>query len=222
MKVLFPKSIVVLSLLSLLSGTAYAQNQYGGALDNHKFLYGIHLGFTDNEFDIYSTNGGLIASQGGTLHTDGSHSHAAGFRLAVIGEARLGRCFSLRVMPGISYFSACRSRLESVRAELPLDVKFHPVRMGKLEPYLASGLSYGYDFATLRDDATTIINPLNAHDLRYTCGLGVDWYTRLVRVGVELKAGFDLLPPNTDGSDLSRHAYFHAGPTFSIGINIEA
>ena len=60
------------------------------------------------------------------------------------------------------------------------------------------------------------------HDLRYTCGLGVDWYTRLVRVGVELKAGFDLLPPNTDGSGLSRHAYFHAGPTFSIGINIEA
>jgi hypothetical protein len=173
-------------------------------------------------FDFYSTDGGLIASQGGRAHTDGSHSHAAGFRLAVIGEARLGRCFSLRVMPGISYFSACRSRLESVRAELPLDVKFHPVRMGKLEPYLASGLSYGYDFATLRDDATIIINPLNAHDLRYTCGLGVDWYTRLVRVGVELKAGFDLLPPNTDGSGLSRHAYFHAGPTFSIGINIEA
>ena len=87
MKVLFPKSIVVLSLLSLLSGTAYAQNQYGGALDNHKFLYGIHLGFTDNEFDIYSTNGGLIASQDGTLHTDGSHYNTYGFRLAVIGEA---------------------------------------------------------------------------------------------------------------------------------------
>ena len=222
MKVLFSKSIFMLSLLSFLAGVAHAQNQDNGAFTKHKFLYGIHLGYTENMFDFYSTNGGLIASQGGTLHTDGSHSHAAGFRLAVIGEARLGRCFSLRVMPGISYFSACRSRLESVRAELPLDVKFHPVRMGKLEPYLASGLSYGYDFATLRDDATTIINPLNAHDLRYTCGLGVDWYTRLVRVGFELKAGFGLLPPNTDGSDLSHHAYFHAGPTFSIGINIEA
>lgn len=218
----FQKSLGIALLCIVLSAPAYSQSQEQGGPDNHKFLYGIHLGYTENMFDFYSTNGGLIASQGGTLHTDGSHSHAAGFRLAVIGEARLGRCFSLRVMPGISYFSACMSRLESVRAELPLDVKFHPVRMGKLEPYLASGLSYGYDFATLRDDATTIINPLNAHDLRYTCGLGVDWYTRLVRVGVELKAGFDLLPPNTDGSDLSRHAYFHAGPTFSIGINIEA
>ena len=218
----FQKSLGIALLCIVLSAPAYSQSQEQGGPDKHKFLYGIHLGFTDNQFDLYSTNGGLIASQGGRAHTDGSHSHAAGFRLAVIGEARLGRCFSLRVMPGISYFSACRSRLESVRAELPLDVKFHPVRMGKLEPYLASGLSYGYDFATLRDDATTIINPLNAHDLRYTCGLGVDWYTRLVRVGVELKAGFDLLPPNTDGSGLSRHAYFHAGPTFSIGLNFEA
>ena len=222
-KVLF-RGIATLCILQLsfLAGTAHSQERDSVTMGNHKFLYGIHLGYTENMFDFYSTNGGLIASQGGRAHTDGSHSHAAGFRLAVIGEARLGRCFSLRVMPGISYFSACTSRLKSVRAELPLDVKFHPVRMGKLEPYLASGLSYGYDFATLRDDATTIINPLNAHDLRYTCGLGVDWYTRLVRVGVELKAGFDLLPPNTDGSGLSRHAYFHAGPTFSIGINIEA
>jgi hypothetical protein len=112
--------------------------------------------------------------------------------------------------------------LESVRGEVPVDVKFHPYRWGKVEPYLTSGLGYGYDFASLREDSHNYIKPLNAHDLRYTCGLGVDWYTRLVRVGVELKAGFDLLPPNTDGSGLSRHAYFHAGPTFSIGINIEA
>jgi hypothetical protein len=101
MKVLFSKSIVMISLLSLLAGAAHAQNQDNGTYENHKFLYGIHLGFTDNQFDLYSTNGGLIASQDGTLHTDGSHYHARGFRFAVIGEARLGRCFSLRVMPGV-------------------------------------------------------------------------------------------------------------------------
>ena len=220
MKVLFPKSIVVLSLLSLLSGTAYAQNQYGGALDNHKFLYGIHLGFTDNEFDIYSTNGGLIASQDGTLHTDGSHYNTYGFRLAVIGEARLGRCFSLRMMPGVSLFSALK--LESVRGELPVDVKFHPFRWGKVEPYLTSGLGYGYDFATLRDDSHNVIKPLNAHDLRYNCGLGVDWYTRYLKVGIEMKAGFGLLPPNTGSSNPGSHSYFHCGPSFTLGLNIEA
>ena len=90
--------LCVLQLL-FFTGTAHSQERDSATVGNHKFLYGIHLGYTENMFDFYSTNGGLIASQGGTLHTDGSHSHAAGFRLAVIGEARLGRCFSLRVMP---------------------------------------------------------------------------------------------------------------------------
>jgi hypothetical protein len=47
----------------------------------------------------------------------------------------------------------------------------------------------------------------------------VDWYTRLVRLGFELKAGFGLLPLGTGGSNFS---YFHSSPTFCLGINIEA
>lgn len=221
MKVFFSKSIVLLSLLSLLAGAAHAQNQDNGAFSNRKFLYGIHLGVTNNEFDLYSTHGGLIASQDGTLHTDGSNRYEYGFRFAVIGEARLGRCFSLRVMPGVSLYSTLR--MERVRGELPVDVKFNPFRWGKVEPYLTSGLGYAYDFATLRDDSHKPFNfkPLNAHDLRYTCGLGVDWYTRLVKVGLEMKAGFGLLPPDTDGVSHSSNTYFHVGPTFSIGLNIE-
>lgn len=208
--------------LSLFAGTAHSQERDSGAYENHKFLYGIHMGFTSNEFDLYSTNGGLIASQDGTLHTDGSHHYYAyGFRLAVIGEAQLGRCFSLRVMPGVSQFSACLSRLKSTRGELPVDVKFHPVRMKKLRPYLTSGIGYGYDFASLRDGGSFDIKALNAHDLRYTCGLGVDWYTRLVRVGIELKAGFGLLSPNTSGINSNSLSYFHNGTTFCLGINIE-
>ena len=235
MKVLFSKSIenvlrcaietstgcfFMLSLLLLLAGAAHAQNQDDGTWDNHKLHYGIHLGLTDNQFDLYSTNGGLIASQDGTLHTNGSHYYAYGFRLAVIGEARLGRCFSLRVMPGVSLFSALK--LESVRGELPVDVKFHPYRWGKVEPYLTSGLGYGFDFASLREESHNKIKPLNAHDLRYTCGLGVDWYTRLARVGFELKAGFGLLPPNTGAINPNSLSNFHCGPNFCLGINIEA
>ena len=216
----FQKPLGIALLCIALSATAFAQNQEQGGPDNHKFLYGIHLGFTDNQFELYSANGGLIASQDGTLHADGSHYYAYGFRLAVIGEARLGRCFSLRVMPGVSLFRALK--LENVRGELPVDAKFHPFRLGKVEPYLTSGLGYGFDFASLRDDDNTVIKPLNAHDLRYNCGLGVDWYTRYAKIGFELKAGFGLLPPNAGGSNLGSHSYFHCGPSFCLGINIEA
>ncbi|MBO4307980.1 MAG: hypothetical protein J5848_06700 [Bacteroidales bacterium] len=226
MKVLFSKSIenvlrcaiktstgcfFMIFFLSLLTGTARAQNQDSGAVDNHMLHYGIHLGFTENKVDLYS-------NQGGTLHTSEDKSfYACGFRIAVIGEARLGRCFSLRVMPGLSLFSSLK--MESVRSELPVDVKFHPFRWGKKELYLTSGLGYSFDFASRREDSHSYIKPLNAHDLRYNCGLGVDWYTRYVRVGLELKAGFGLLSPGTGGSNSS---YFHIGPTFCLGLNIEA
>ena len=227
MKVLFSKSIVMLSLLSLLAGAAHAQNQNNGTWDNHKLHYGIHLGLTDNQFKLYSAYGGIWDSQNGSFvrqddppSEDDLSYRTRGFRIAVIGEARLGRCFSLRVMPGVSLFRALK--LESVRGELPVDVKFHPYRWGKVEPYLTSGLGYGYDFATLRDDSHNNIKPLNAHDLRYTCGLGLDWYTRLVRVGFELKAGFGLLPPNTSDINPNNLSNFHCGPNFCLGINIEA
>ena len=235
MKVLFSKSIenvlrcaietstgcfFMLSLLSLFAGAAHAQIQNNGTWDNHKLHYGIHLGLTDNQFELYPDHGGLIASQDGLSSMDDRSYHARGFRLAVIGEARLGRCFSLRVMPGVSLFRALK--LESVRGELPVDVKFHPYRWGKVESYITSGLGYGYDFASLRDDSHNKIKPLNAHDLRYTCGLGLDWYTRLVRVGFELKAGFGLLPPNTSDINPNCLSNFHCGPSFTLGINIEA
>ena len=219
MKVLFSKSIAMLSLLTLLAGAAHAQKQDNGTLSDHKFLYGIQLGLTENKFDLYSTHGGLIANQNDPSSVDDRSYHARGFRFAVIGEAWLGRFFSLRVMPGVSLFRALK--LESVRGELPIDVKFHPVRKGNIEPYIASGLSYGYDFASLRNDGNTVIKPLNAHDLRYTCGLGLDWYTRIVRVGLELKAGFGLLPPNTSGINPNSLSYFPNGANFCLGLIIE-
>ena len=215
----FQKSLGIALLCIVLSAPAYSQSQEQGGPDNHKFLYGIHLGFTDNEFDLYSTNGGLIAIQNDPSSMDDRSYHARGFRFAVIGEARLGRCFSLRVMPGVSLFRALK--LESVRGEVPVDVKFHPYRWGKVEPYLTSGLGYGYDFASSREDSHNYIKPLNAHDLRYTCGLGVDWYTRYVKLGLELKAGFGLLPPNTSGINSNSLSYFNNGATFCLGLIIE-
>jgi hypothetical protein len=215
----FQKSLGIALLCIVLSAPAYSQSQEQGGPDNHKFLYGIHLGFTDNQFDLYSTNGGLIAIQNDPSSMDDRSYHARGFRFAVIGEARLGRCFSLRVMPGVSLFRALK--LESVRGEVPVDVKFHPYRWGKVEPYLTSGLGYGYDFASSREDSHNYIKPLNAHDLRYTCGLGVDWYTRYVKLGLELKAGFGLLPPNTSGINSNSLSYFHNGATFCLGLIIE-
>lgn len=243
MKVLFQgkkplvrlKGIVVLFVfqLSLLAMPAHSQVQDSGAWNNRKLLYGVHFGFTENKVDLYYT-------QGGAAHAldEGKHSfYAPGFRMAVIGDYRMRRWFSLRAMPGILLFSrnweptdvavmaspSSSYKVESVCGELPVNVKFHPIRVGKMEPYLTSGLSYSFDFSSLRDDSgNETILQLNPNNLRYECGIGVDCDTRYIRLGVELKAGFGLLSPSTGGSNLTNPFYFHSGPTFSIGINLEA
>lgn len=220
-------------LLSLLAAPAHAQTQDNGAADNKKMLYGIHLGFTENQVNLHYT-------QSGVAHAleQGNHSfYVPGVRLAVMGDLQLGRCFSLRAMPGVTLMDGkwkpdnvallalptVDYKVESVCGELPVDVKFHPFRKGNLQPYLAFGLCYSIDFAALHgnSDNESILR-LNTSDLRYTCGLGLDCDTRYLRVGVELKAGFGLLQPGTGGNDRANSLYFKGGPTFSIGFNFEA
>jgi len=233
--------LLCIFLLSFLSVPTHAQNQGQGDSDNHKLLYGLHLGFTENRVDLYHT-------QGGEVHAleEGNHSfYAPGFRIAVLTDIQLVHYLSLRVMPGVSLFGRnwepgditvlstdrhpCQPlpsvsyKVESVLGELPVDIKFHPFRMGKWQPYLCSGLSYSYDFTALRKDSGNgSIQRLNAHDLRYTCGMGLDYDTRFIKVGVELKAGFGLLPLGTDGIGYTNAFYFHSGPTVSLGLNFEA
>lgn len=200
---------------------AKAQNDSQDSYENHKVLSGVYVGFTENKVDIPRAS----------MNSNRSF-YVPGFRIAVMDEVRLGSSFSLRVMPGISVFGcnweadfadpvlhAATFKVESVCGEIPVDVKFHPFRKGCLQPYIASGLSYGYDFATLREDSgNDLIHRASPHDLRFNCGLGLDCYTRYLKVGVELKAGFRLLSPGTPSPV---DFYFQGGPAFSLGINIE-
>lgn len=235
MKVLF-RGIVMLCVfqLSFFSLSAHSQERDSSALGNHKIFYGINVGFTVNTVELYST-------LGGTAHAleEGNHTiYAPGFRMATIGEVRLGHGFSLRAMPGVTLFSSKWEptgmmlpaslqsnsyKMESVCGELPVDVKFIAMRLGKLEPYLTAGFSYKFDFASLRSDSdNSMIQPLNSHDLNVSFGYGLDWYTRYLKVGFEFKASYGLLPPRTGGSDLTDPFYFHNGHTISIGLNFEA
>lgn len=233
MKVLFSKSIVMLSLMSLLAGAAHAQNQVSATVGKHKVLYGLQVGVTINTVDLYNTSGGVAHAL-----EEGNHTiHVPGFRFAVIGEIPLNRNFSLRAMPGVSLFKSnwepgnvsvptspsTDYKVESVCGELPVDVKFIAIRWGHLEPYLISGLSYRFDFASLRNDSDAgSIQSLNAHDISFSFGCGLDWYTRYLKLGVEFKASLGLLPPHTSGGDHTNPFYFHNSNSFYIGLNIEA
>ena len=231
MKVL-SRSIVLLLVfpLSFLSGIAHAQVQDISAWDSHKFHYGVQLGFTLNTVDLYSTFSG-------TAHAleEGNHTIVTpGFRIATIGEVQLGRDLSLRVMPGVTFFSSRweptgmmlpaslvsnNYKIESVCGELPVDL-MAVARLGKLEPFLMAGLSYRFDFASMRRNSDNgTIQPLNAHDLSVTFGSGLGWYTRYLKVVFEFKARYGLLSPGNGGSD---PFYFHNSNSISLGLSFEA
>lgn len=168
------------------------------------------------------------------LDQDSGSFYAPGFRIATTFGIHLGDHFSLRVMPGVSMFSSnwrpnnfnsttlssAGYKVESVLSELPVDVKFRSFRIGKAEPYVAFGLKYRFDFASLRNDGDNgYIQPLNAHDLHYTVAWGVDWYTRWVKIGVEIKLTNEIFAPDNGGN---APFYFHNSSAFSLGISLEA
>ena len=233
MKVLF-RGIAMLCVLQwvFLSTPATAQERDSAKVGNHKVLYGLQVGFTLNTVDLYGATGGVARAL-----KEGNHTiYAPGYHIATIGEVKLGRHFSLRAMPGVSlfkrdweptgmmlpaYLQADKYKMESVCGELPVDVKA-AARLGNWEPYLTAGLSYRFDFASRRGDSDKdVIQPLNAHDLRFSFGFGVDWYTRYLKMGFEFKAGYGILPPHTEVGNHADPFFFHNGRSISIGVNIE-
>ena len=227
------KKVMMLCImqLSLLGISIHAQEH--GGLGNRKVFYGLHLGFTENRVKIgYCDADGVVHA----LQQGNSSFCASGFDVAVMYELRMGHLFSLRTMPGIALLNAKWDpdgvsviplsfdyKVESVLGELPIEVKFHPFSWGDIEPYLVSGLKYSFDFVSLRNGSDGgCVRRVNAHDLSYTCGLGLDWYTRYLRLGVELKAAFSHLPSDDGSTGHPNTIYFHSTPTFTIGLNIEA
>ena len=190
-------------------GMLRAQTGNLGQFDRHLLHYGIQVGYTQSKFDLrFSEDDSLRRTlQGVTSY------YAPGFHIAVIGDLRLGNWFNLRLLPGVTLVSrnvsyswepgylashrlAERSRtVESVYGDIPLELKFRAMRWNDFRPYLTAGASYGFDFASLRknrNQTNQAIIRLEPSDLRYTLGLGFDFFLRYVKFAVELKMSFGL------------------------------
>ena len=90
---------------------------------------------------------------------------------------------------------------------------------------MTSGGSYGFDFASMRNNKNNTdqsIVRLNTSDLRYTVGLGFDFYMRYVKFAIELKMSFGLLDLKIDDDDLyTRSVDFINTRTFMVGFTFE-
>lgn len=210
---------MLLPLFLLPCRTLHGQTGNLGQFDRHLLHYGIQVGYTQSKFDLGFTQSDSIRQ---TLQGVTSY-YAPGFHIAVIGDLRLGSWFNLRLLPGVTLVSrsvaysweqgylathrlAEQSRtVESVYGDIPLEVKFRAMRWGDFRPYLTAGASYGFDFASLRknrNQTDQAIIRLEPSDLRYSLGVGFDFFLHYVKFAIELKMNFGLVDIKVEDPDI--------------------
>lgn len=216
---------------------APAQVTYLAAFDKKKIHYGIQLGYTQSKFeDAYTDDDDVRQS----LYGNTSY-YTPGFHIAIIvPDLGLGKYFNVRFMPGITLINRefqyswessyaqshpgldLKRSVESVYIELPIDFKFRAFRYRNFRPYLTAGLSYGFDAASMRNNKNNTdqsIIRLNTNDLRYTAGVGFDFFMRYVKFAIELKMGFGMLDLKIDNEDLYDRSFdFINTRTFMVGF----
>ena len=196
-----------MALLSLLSSNVNAQVGNLGKFDSRLLHYGIQVGLTMSKFDLeFSSDEALRQELQGT-----TSYYAPGFHIAVIGDLRLSKWFNLRLLPGVTlitrdvtyswepgYLASHRlaelsRNVESVYGDFPIELKFRSIRYNNFRPYITAGVSYGFDFASLRKNRNRTdesIIRLEPSDFRYSMGLGFDVFLRYVKFAIDLKATF--------------------------------
>ena len=203
----------VLLLLCLMSTHALtAQNSpvHLGRFDERKVHFGIQVGYTQSKFDLHYTDDDAVRED--LLGTTSYYS--PGFHINQINDFRLGDHLNLRLMPGITLISRdmayvwsddytsthwkydTRRSVESVYGELPVEFKFRAMRYSDFRPYLIAGASGGFDFASLfknRNNNDESIIRLKPWDIRYTMGVGFDFFLPYVKFAIELKMAFGIV-----------------------------
>ncbi len=196
-----------MSLLSLLFSNVNAQVGNLGKFDSRLLHYGIQVGLTMSKFDLeFSSDEALRQELQGT-----TSYYAPGFHIAVIGDLRLSKWFNLRLLPGVTlitrdvtyswepgYLESHRlaelsRNVESVYGDFPIELKFRSIRYNNFRPYITAGVSYGFDFASLRKNRNRTdesIIRLEPSDFRYSMGLGFDVFLRYVKFAIDLKVTF--------------------------------
>lgn len=219
--------------------SVHAQVGNLGKFDSRLIHFGIQVGYTHSKFDLEYTHDDALREilQGTTSY------YAPGFHIAAIGDLRLNDWFNLRILPGVtlitrdvayswesSYLASHRlaelsRKVESVYGDFPVEIKFRAMRWGNFRPYLTGGISYGFDFASLRKNRNRTdesIIRLEPSDLRYSMGLGFDVFLRYVKFAIDLKMTFGIIDLRVEDPDVYIQAFEHLhSRTFMLSFTFE-
>ncbi|MFM6954098.1 MAG: outer membrane beta-barrel protein, partial [Sphingobacteriaceae bacterium] len=200
-------------LLMLLAYTSYAQENWGGGVDNDDVHFGFGFQFSNTEFKLYKAPNWRIPfpdpDNGGASLTSPlvsiSSPASSGFGLGFIADVRLGNNVNFRATPALVFadrfidytyeISAQNTRktVQSATVDLPLGFKLKSDRRRNFRAYILGGIKYSIDIISkkkLDDDTFAPLAKLvkiNRNVLWYEAGIGFDFYFEFFKLSPEIK-----------------------------------
>lgn len=195
--------LILLLLLCLMSAGAKvcAQErkiQNKPFIDERRFHYGFFIGVHDQGLKLH--NNGYIDSDTGDQWLAESDRQGLGFSVGVLGEWKLNKYMSLRLLPTLHFGSkhitfrnlANGKResqdMKSTFIALPFDLKVSAPRFNNFRPYVIGGVQPAYDLTSGKHTKIKA-KPFN---MMLEVGMGCDFYLPFFKFIPELKFCFGL------------------------------
>ncbi len=167
-------------------------------IDERKFHYGFFVGMHDQGLRLH--NNGYIDAATGRQWLVEVDRPAIGLSVGVLGEWKLNKYFSLRLLPSLHFGSknlkfrdtgtgdTQSEEMKSTYIGLPLNLKMSGPRVNNYRPYVVVGVNPLYDL-TAKKGKRIRTKPFNC---ALEVGLGCDAYLRYFKLIPELKFSFGL------------------------------
>jgi hypothetical protein len=207
------KLIGIYFLLMFFVNSSYAQENWGGGVDNENVHFGFGFQFLNTEFKVYKAPNWQIPfpdlDNGGAPLTSPlvsiSSPMSSGFGLGFIADVRLGNHLNLRTTPALvfadryidySYQNSAdntRKIVQTATVDLPLGFKLKSDRRRNFRAYILGGVKYSIDIISkkkLTDDDFGQLDKLvktNRNILWYEAGIGFDFYFEFFKLSPEIK-----------------------------------
>lgn len=197
-------SLLILLLLLLVTGTAFAQRETVENLPkyNHETLhFGFLLGINRTDFMISPVRDFHLQD---TLKAVES-APQPGFNLGIVSELRLHEYFTLRFTPDLAFSSRMlnyyfetstdtfllQREVESTFLNFPLTIKMRSKRLNNIGAYVVAGGRYTYDLASQKNVQNNTpgqeIVKLTKSDFGYEGGAGVEFFLPYFKFAIEGK-----------------------------------
>lgn len=203
--------IIILTLCSLSASAQERRVENKPYIDLRPFHFGVLVGMHYQDIEFENVGPQTITLDDGTttektITTDQDRSDM-GFTVGVIGEARLGTYFALRVAPAMLFGNkhlqflnhtdklengepiTMRQDLKSIYVSSAVSLIYASKRFNNHRPYLLVGLNPMLNLSGKQSD----IIRLKPYDVLFEAGIGCDFYLPFFKLRPELKFGFGLI-----------------------------